>query len=79
MNEQVAISNIQFSFDREADLDGEAVELAIAALEKQTPKPAIRIRKVFFFTIWVCPSCHKSIKSWNYCPHCGQRLILRKK
>ena len=45
MNEQVAISNIQFSFDREADLDGEAVELAIAALEKQTPKPAIR--KVF--------------------------------
>lgn len=72
MNEQAAIRNIQFSYDREADLDGEAVELAIAALEKQAPKPAIR--KMLFFTHWECPACRKGVKGRRYCPHCGQRL-----
>lgn len=35
MNEQQAITNLQYSLDREADLDEEAVEMAIDALENR--------------------------------------------
>lgn len=49
----------------------EALELAISALEKQTPKKPTR-------TDWIyCPSCNWGIalmKGTHHCPKCGQAL-----
>lgn len=56
-----------------------AVDKAIEALEKQTPKKPIEAVQTGFF--W-CPDCKRAIKmriedskiNISYCPFCGQAL-----
>ena len=54
-------------------------ELAIAALEKQTPKKLINTCQ---YVSGCCPNCKKYISDWlEYnkfmcCPYCGQKLDL---
>lgn len=58
-----------------------ALDKAISALEKQTPKKPVFKNKAFFnFSGYCCPSCNRHIKSMNdplqpdYCRDCGQAL-----
>lgn len=56
--------------------DGEEIDIAIKALEKQIPQ---KISKDGYcgFVDYMCPVCGNGIdlnKKHNYCSNCGQRL-----
>ena len=50
----------------------EAIDVAINALEKQTPK---KPKTNDNYIIYICPCCNNFIKLCkNYCENCGQNL-----
>ena len=56
--------------------DGEEMDMAINALEKQIPQK-ISIEGYCGFVDYICPVCGNDIdlnKKYNYCSNCGQRL-----
>lgn len=56
----------------------EALEEAIAALEKQVPKKPIEAISFIYdyaFDATICPTCDERVWACNiYCPDCGQRI-----
>ena len=48
---------------------GKSLDIAISALEKQTPKKPRKTR-----TEIVCPTCGTLVVSSPYCRYCGQKL-----
>lgn len=56
----------------------DALDLAIEALEKQTPKKPVKADEqvVRYVTTWNCPTCGGQFTGMvsNYCYHCGQAL-----
>lgn len=81
MTPQEAILEFQWYLDMpdEADISREAVELAIAALEKQIPKKIETRENVFLghAQIPVCPRCRAGFNNsflGAYCQYCGQLL-----
>lgn len=61
----------------------EAVDTAIEALEKQTPKPMDLegdgyADGVMIYDTWICPRCGKHYEleydDYDFCPNCGQAL-----
>lgn len=55
--------------------DGEEIDAAIEALEKQIPKKPIMIKDVAE-TYYICPECEWAVDRFddNYCSDCGQKL-----
>ena len=55
--------------------DGEEIDIAIEALEKQIPKKPI-MRKDVAETYYICPECEWEVDKFddNYCSDCGQKL-----
>ena len=55
-----------------------ALNMAIEALEKQTPKKPVKADEqvVRYVTTWNCPTCGGQFTGMvsNYCYHCGQAL-----
>ena len=63
--------------------DGEEIDIAIKALEKQIPKkPNIEgdgyADGQLVYDTWICPFCGKHYEidydSYDYCPNCGQHI-----
>ena len=63
--------------------DGEEIDIAIKALEKQIPKkPNIEgdgyADGQLVYDTWICPCCEKHYEidydSYDYCPNCGQHI-----
>ena len=63
--------------------DGEEMDMAIKALEKQIPKkPNIEgdgyADGQLVYDTWICPCCEKHYEidydSYDYCPNCGQHI-----
>ena len=63
--------------------DGEEMDIAIKALEKQIPKkPNIEgdgyADGQLVYDTWICPCCEKHYEidydSYDYCPNCGQHI-----
>ena len=87
MTPQEAIELIKWTplMRYEADMEekselGQALDMAIAALEKQIPKKPYRDKNNYMF--WACPNCKKEIycdtdygqQKFDYCTECGQKL-----
>jgi len=56
----------------------EALDMAISALEKQTPKMMQRIQKPFSVRVGKCPCCGYVInedENCRFCQVCGQRIL----
>ena len=62
----------------------EAKKIAVAAIEKQIPKPILVVNdSIYFF----CPCCHSDDEAirydyctpYDYCTKCGQRLDWEKR
>lgn len=87
MTNQEAIENLQYLIsddctDTQSDYV-EEIELAIEALEKQTPKKPKRVLKIvgqFLMTYkFYCPICDSDLLDmdndcFEYCPCCGQKI-----
>lgn len=71
-SEAKVILESEYKFHGECSIFGEALTIAIKALEKQVPKkPKTDDR----YVMYICPCCNDFIKvSQNYCPNCGQRI-----
>ena len=63
--------------------DGEEIDIAIKALEKQIPKkPNIEgdgyADGQLVYDTWICPCCENHYEidydSYDYCPNCGQHI-----
>ena len=63
--------------------DGEEMDIAIKALEKQIPKkPNIEgdgyADGQLVYDTWICPCCEKRYEidydNYDYCPNCGQHI-----
>ena len=63
--------------------DGEEMDIAIKALEKQIPKkPNIEGDRYadgqLVYDTWICPCCENYYEidydSYDYCPNCGQHI-----
>ena len=63
--------------------DGEEIDIAIKALEKQIPKkPDIEgdgyADGQLVYDTWICPCCEKHYEidcdNYKYCPNCGQHI-----
>ena len=50
-----------------------AREIAISALEKQTPKK-VSVIEMPCENIYFCPNCNNAIPHEKYCSNCGQAL-----
>ena len=86
MTEQEAISCLKADKEYLTDMkicDGEAMDVAIKALEKQIPKkPNIEgdgyADGQLVYDTWICPCCEKHYEidydSYDYCPNCGQHI-----
>lgn len=55
--------------------DGEEIDAAIEALEKQIPKKPIMIKDTAE-TYYICSECEMEVDKFddNYCSDCGQKL-----
>ena len=71
-SEAKVILESEYKFHGECSVFGEALTIAINALEKQIPKkPKTDDR----YVMYICPCCNDFVKvSHNYCPNCGQKL-----
>ena len=71
-SEAKVILESEYKFHGECSVFGEALTIAINALEKQIPKkPKTDDR----YVMYICPCCNDFIKvSHNCCQNCGQRL-----
>lgn len=89
-NEQQAIEAIKSNMPTSGYyMLRQSLEMAIKALEKQTPKKIVRkimkkdlrIGRITFkagTTTYWCPECEKAVSgSCKYCPNCGQKLYRR--
>ena len=86
MKEQEAIECLQADKEYLTDMkicDGEEMDIAIKALEKQIPKkPNIEgdgyADGQLVYDTWICPFCGKHYEidydSYDYCPNCGQHI-----
>lgn len=53
----------------------EALQVAIAALEKQIPKKVRTEHHPKYGRATFCPNCNRmDVESWFYCPDCGQAI-----
>lgn len=62
--------------DHDSDI-GKAIDMAIEALEKQTPKTPIKSDKeIRYCEVWKCPSCgfEWSSRVVDFCYKCGQHI-----
>ena len=79
MKEQEAIICLKADKEYLTDMkicDGEEMDMAINALEKQIPQK-ISIEGYCGFVDYICPVCGNDIdlnKKHNYCSNCGHRL-----
>ena len=71
-SEAKVILESEYKFHGECSVFGEALTIAINALEKQIPKkPKTDDR----YVMYICPCCNDFIKvSHNCCQNCGQKL-----
>ena len=71
-SEAKVILESEYKFHGECSVFGEALTIAIKALEKQIPKkPKIDDR----YVMYICPCCNDFIKvSHNCCQNCGQAI-----
>ena len=71
-SEAKAILESEYKFHGECSVFGEALTIAINALEKQIPKkPKTDDR----YVMYICPCCNDFIKvSHNCCQNCGQAI-----
>lgn len=71
-SEAKVILESEYKFHGECSVFGEALTMAINALEKQMPKkPKTDDR----YVMYICPCCNDFIKvSHNCCQNCGQKL-----
>ena len=71
-SEAKVILESEYKFHGECSVFGEALTMAINALEKQIPKkPKTDDR----YVMYICPCCNDFIKvSHNCCQNCGQKL-----
>ena len=71
-SEAKVILESEYKFHGECSVFGEALEIAINALEKQIPKkPKTDDR----YVMYICPCCNDFIKvSHNCCQNCGQAI-----
>jgi predicted RNA-binding Zn-ribbon protein involved in translation (DUF1610 family) len=61
---------------------GDAMRLAVEALEKQIPKKPMEVEEReetdFYYLAFMCPNCGEAVIGQPYrpnnCKHCGQRL-----
>ena len=76
MTEQQAIKRIKTEMGWESEeLNREAFEMGINALEKQIAKKPIYEPENGFILVYHCPSCKGLVaKLQGYCDRCGQRL-----
>ena len=76
-SEAKVILESEYKFHGECSVFGEALTMAINALEKQMPKKLINTCQ---YVSGCCPNCKKYISDWlEYdkfmcCPYCGQKL-----
>ena len=80
-NEAKVILESEYKFHGECSIFGEALIIAIKALEKQIPKkPPVVNRPSIFVKVPVCPNCSTSehyqplYGKTKYCSNCGQKL-----
>lgn len=61
----------------------EAIDMAIAALEKQIPKKPDFEGDGYWngqlvYDTWICPNCEKryevDYEEYDHCPYCGQKI-----
>ena len=71
-SEAKVILESEYKFHGECSVFGEALTIAINALEKQIPKkPKTDDR----YVMYICPCCNDFIKvNHNYCTNCGQAI-----
>ena len=71
-SEAKVILESEYKFHGECSVFGEALTMAINALEKQIPKkPKTDDR----YVMYICPCCNDFIKvSHNCCQNCGQKF-----
>ena len=71
-SEAKVVLESEYKFHGECSVFGEALTMAINALEKQIPKkPKTDDR----YVMYICPCCNDFIKvSHNCCQNCGQKL-----
>ena len=71
-SEAKVILESEYKFHGECSVFGEALTMAINALEKQIPKkPKTDDR----YVMYICPCCNDFIKvSYNCCQNCGQAI-----
>ena len=71
-SEAKVILESEYKFHGECSVFGEALTIAINALEKQIPKkPKTDDR----YVMYICPCCNDFIKvSHNCCQNCGQAI-----
>ena len=71
-SEAKVILESEYKFHGECSVFGEALTMAINALEKQIPKkPKTDDR----YVMYICPCCNDFIKvSHNCCQNCGQAI-----
>ena len=83
-SEAKVILESEYKFHGECSVFGEALTIAINALEKQIPKKPepINYKKYmdsvknanFLRGAYWCPGCKHVIRSGDYCEDCGQKL-----
>ena len=81
MTEQEAINMLKYRMNTAIEIvgkgeDGKAfedMEMAIQALEKQTPKKPKEVKGVYDLLKPVCPVCGNDFLG-EYCDECGQRI-----
>ena len=74
MTNEEAIKTIKHGCIYRDKRGGEALEVAVKALEKQIPKK-VSVLEMPYIVIYSCPNCYNQhIGMENYCSYCGQAL-----
>lgn len=71
-SEAKVILESEYKFHGECSIFGEALTIAIKALEKQMPKKPLK--DYVLPELDFCPSCGCEVTRCDYCPICGQRI-----
>ena len=78
MTEQQAVKRIKDEIGWESsELNREAFEMGVKALEKQIPKKPTFDDESSFIRRYHCPECKCVVDIQRYCHHCGQKLDWR--
>ncbi len=79
-----AIEELKVEYLGDSFAIAEAKKIAVAAIEKQIPKPVLVVKEGLYF---FCPRCHGDDEvirydycaPYDYCTNCGQRLDWEKR